>query len=135
MFEPFIAKLQHGAELDEADVAALRGGVGHVRTVEAESDLVRDGAPTGEVRLIVDGIAFRYKVVPDGRRQIMAFLLPGDLCDLQVPILGSMDHGIRTLTRCKVASISQSVIDCWTERPRVRPTSGSPIFSSSCCIG
>ena len=90
-----------------------------MRTVEADVDLVREGAPTGEVRLVLDGIAFRYKVIPEGRRQIMAFLLPGDLCDLQIPILGAMDHGIRTLTRCKVASISQSVVDGWTERPRV----------------
>ena len=119
MLDPFIAKLQHGADLSEADIAALRDGIGHVRVVEAETDLVREGAPTGEVRLILDGIAFRYKVVPEGRRPILAFLLPGDLCDLQIPILGAMDHGIRTLTRCKVASISQAVIDGWTERPRV----------------
>ena len=85
----------------------------------AETDLVREGAPPGSVRLMVDGIAYRYKAIPAGRRQIMAFLLPGDLCDLQVPILGAMDHGIRTLTRCQVASIPQSVVDGWTERPRV----------------
>ena len=119
MLEPFIAKLRHGAELTEADEAALLAGVAHVRTVPADTDLVREGAPTGSVRLILDGIAFRYKAVPNGRRQILAFLLPGDLCDLQIPILGVMDHGIKTLTRCRVASISQSVVDSWTERPRV----------------
>ena len=119
MLESFIAKLRHGAALTEADQAALRGGVEQVRTVEAERDLVREGAPTGQVRLVLDGIALRYKTIPAGRRQIMAFLLPGDMCDLQIPILGVMDHGIRTLTRCKIASISQSVVDEWTERPRV----------------
>lgn len=116
---PFIAKLRNGAELTDSDEAALLSGITAIRTAEAEVDLVREGAPTGTVRLILDGIAYRYKSVPSGRRQIMAFLLPGDLCDLQIPILGVMDHGIRTLTRCEVAHISQPIVDGWTERPRV----------------
>lgn len=119
VLEPFIAKLRHGAELTDVDEAALLAGVEHVRTVEAETDLVREGEPTGSLRLILDGIAYRHKGISTGRRQIMAFLVPGDLCDLQIPILGVMDHGIRTLTRCQVASISQAVVDGWTERPRV----------------
>ena len=119
MLESFIAKLRNGADLTKSDEAALLGGIENVRTVEAETDLVREGAPPGAVRLVLDGIAYRYIAVPEGRRQILAFLLPGDLCDLQIPILGVMDHGIRTLTRCRVANISQSVVDGWTERPRV----------------
>lgn len=119
MLESFITKLRHGAALTEEDEAVLRTGVEHVHTVEAERDLVREGAPTGQLRLVLDGIAFRYKTVPAGRRQIMAFLLPGDMCDLQIPILGVMDHGIRSLTRCRIASISQAKVDQWTERARV----------------
>lgn len=119
MQDAFIAKLRHGADLSADDIALLRGGIEHVRTVDAEKDLVREGSPPGMVRLILEGIAYRHKSIPQGRRQIMGFLLPGDLCDLQVPILGHMDHGIRTLTRCQVASIPQSVVDGWTERPRV----------------
>ena len=119
MLDAFIAKLRHGADLTDSDEAALRSGVGTVRVVEAETDLVREGAPPGHVRLVIDGIALRYKSIPQGRRQILAFLLAGDLCDLQIPILGVMDHGIRTLTRCHVAHISQTVVDGWTERPRV----------------
>lgn len=119
MLDAFVTKLRHGAQLTHEDEAALRAGIGQVRVVEPETDLVREGSPTGSVRLIVDGIALRYKTLPQGRRQIIAFLLAGDTCDLQVPILGVMDHGIRTLTRCHVAYISQGVVDGWTERPRV----------------
>ena len=119
MPEALITKLRHGAPLTESDERALRAGIGQVRTVEPEVDLVREGAPPGAVRLVIDGIALRYKNLPGGRRQILAFLLAGDMCDLQIPILGVMDHGIRTLTRCRVASISQDVVDGWTERPRI----------------
>ena len=111
MLDAFIAKLRHGADLADSDEAALRSGVEHVRLVDADTDLVREGAPPGAVRLVIDGIALRYKTVPQGRRQILAFLLAGDMCDLQIPILGVMDHGSRTLTRCRVAHISQAVVD------------------------
>jgi hypothetical protein len=41
-------------------------------------------------------------VLPDGTRQIMAYLVPGDFCDLHVFILKAMDHCIATLSPCKV---------------------------------
>jgi hypothetical protein len=33
------------------------------------------------VHLILDGFACRYKVLPEGARSIVAYLLPGDMCD------------------------------------------------------
>jgi CRP/FNR family transcriptional regulator len=44
------------------------------------------------------GWAFRYRVFPDGARQILDFLLPGDLVGLQARQLGVSLDGIKTLT-------------------------------------
>jgi CRP-like cAMP-binding protein len=38
----------------------------------------------------------------------MAFLLPGDACDLHIKLLAEMDHSIQTITAAVVATISQS---------------------------
>ena len=38
------------------------------------------------------GMACRYRVLQDGRRKILTFLLPGDLCDLHVFLIKEMDH-------------------------------------------
>src|SRR5215207_4764045 len=35
----------------------------------------------------------------------MAYLIPGDLCDIHVTLLDQMDHSIGALSRCKVAYI------------------------------
>ena len=56
------------------------------------------------------------KVIPDGSRQITAFLLPGDLCDRHVTILGEMDHGICTITPCKVAYLSNGQLEAIARR-------------------
>ena len=70
------------------------------RTVEARTDLIREGDAPNDVNLILEGFACRYKTVPDGSRQIMAYLVPGDFCDLHVFILKAMDHTIATLSPC-----------------------------------
>ena len=119
MLNPFIAKLRHGAELTGGDEILLHQGIEDVVDVEADGHLARDGERSGVVRLVLEGVACRYKATQDGRTQIMAFLLPGDFCDLHIAVLGAMDHDIKALTRCKVARISTTVVDAWTRHSRV----------------
>jgi CRP-like cAMP-binding protein len=45
----------------------------------------------------------------------MAYLVPGDICDLHVAILGEMDHAIATLSRCKIVLIPRGTIEDITE--------------------
>lgn len=63
---------------------------------------------------MIEGWAARYKILPDGSRQIMAILIPGDFCDLHVTILGEMDHGIVALSPCKVAYVVPGDLDALT---------------------
>ena len=60
---------------------------------------------------MVDGWACRYKTLPDGRRQIVAFFVPGDICDLNVYILSQMDHSLGAITRLSVADIGRDEMD------------------------
>jgi CRP-like cAMP-binding protein len=57
---------------------------------------VGDEAP--EVYTLYAGWAFRYKMLSDGRRQILAFLLPGDLLGLQAAMFDAALFGIEALT-------------------------------------
>ncbi|GLS71687.1 hypothetical protein GCM10007890_37000 [Methylobacterium tardum] len=68
----------------------------------------------------MEGVACRYKILPNGRRQIMAFLVPGDFCDLHVALLGLMDHSIGTSWGCTVVDIPRATIDNLTaHHPRI----------------
>lgn len=48
--------------------------------------------------------------MPSGERQIIAYLIPGDLCDVHVVLLKQMDHSIGTLSPCKVAFMFRAAI-------------------------
>jgi CRP-like cAMP-binding protein len=116
MTNPFIVKLEHGAELSDKDRQALEGAIGNVRQVGARTDLIEEGDRPDNVHAILEGFACRYKVLPDGQRQIMAWLVPGDLCDLHVSILGEMDHAIGTLASCKIAFIPHDTVEDLTSK-------------------
>jgi CRP/FNR family transcriptional regulator len=48
--------------------------------------------------LITGGWAYRYRRAADGSRQILDFLLPGELVGLQAALLGMIDHSVSSLT-------------------------------------
>jgi CRP-like cAMP-binding protein len=76
-----------------------------VRQIGARRDLVREGDTPRAVNVVLEGWGCRYKQLPDGRRQVVSFFIPGDLCDANVFILQEMDHSIGAITAMKYAEI------------------------------
>ncbi|MBO0905614.1 Crp/Fnr family transcriptional regulator [Jiella sonneratiae] len=120
MFNPLIRKLSIASDFTESDNRALNDVIVEPHSVAPKQDIIRTGDRPENVHLVMDGIACRYKIMPNGDRQIVAFLLPGDFCDLHVAILGEMDHGIATLSPCKMIEIPRTTINDLTENyPRI----------------
>ena len=107
-----IRKLEHFARLASSDKAVLDQIANQrVRRFAAREDIIREGERPAVINLIKEGWACRYKVLEDGRRQIVAFFLPGDLFDLNIFILKQMDHSIGAITPTVVAEIDQAAFD------------------------
>jgi len=118
---PLAIRLQNYTRLSADDRAAL-DSVSRASVHEAppRRDIAREGDDPKVVRLILSGWACRYKGLPDGRRQIVGFFIPGDFCDLNVYILKEMDHTIGAITRVQYAAITPDEMNRLTEkRPRV----------------
>ncbi len=113
---PFIRKLEAFGPLPDADKRALERAIGHTSWVGANRALVREGDHPTECQLILQGFAYRYRTLDDGRRQIMSFEIPGDLCDLHGFLTGRADHAVATLTPCRVATLPREVLTGWIER-------------------
>ncbi|MCJ2041502.1 Crp/Fnr family transcriptional regulator [Methylobacterium sp. J-059] len=111
MQHALIRKLESYETLSDKDRRALNALVPKIRQVGAHVDLAREGDPPDNIHLILNGFACRYKVLADGKRQIMAYLVPGDFCDLNVFILDQMDHNIGTISQCQVADIPREAIE------------------------
>lgn len=119
--EQLILNLERYTQLSLGDRAAL-GELGNRPIVERapQADVAREGENPRVARLLVSGWACRYKDLPDGRRQIVGFFLPGDFCDLNVYILQELDHSVGALTQVRFLEIRPAELDALTqERPRI----------------
>jgi len=106
MNNPLLRKLSNFTALSEEESTAVVECCMDVRDVGAREDVISQGDRTGGVKLLLDGFACRYKTLEDGRRQIVAYFVPGDLCDLRVFILKRMDHSIGAIAPSRVATIA-----------------------------
>lgn len=108
MANAFIHKLSAHATLTPKDVALLGDACAIQKEVPARHDLIREGDRPGPIFVILEGWACRYKLMPEGTRQITAFLMPGDCCDMHASVLEYMEHSIATLTADRVAMIPRA---------------------------
>jgi len=79
---------------------------GFEKTAPAGATILREGAASGGLFILREGWAFRYKSLSDGRRQILTYLLPGDIMGFQAATFPWLDHGIETLTCVRYATYS-----------------------------
>lgn len=127
MTNRFVEKLSRLAELGPKDAAALEAVTSRPRRFVARQDLIREGDEPGPMFVVLDGWACRYKILPSGTRQIMAFLMPGDACDLHVRLLAEMDHSIQTVTTAMVATVTRAEMEALMEK---HPKVASAMYSA-----
>ena len=111
-------KLHGFCPLSSTEVAALAEATSRSRTVSLRTDLIREGDRPGPVFVILDGWACRYKILPNGTRQVLAYLMPGDCCDLNIGLLAEMDHNIQVITPAVVATVERSDMDAIMDQHR-----------------
>lgn len=69
---------------------------------------------------LYSGWAFRYKTLSDGRRQILNFVLPGDLIGLQQEFADGATHGVEALTEVVLCVFPRDGLwDLYREDPQL----------------
>ena len=114
----FVRKLCGFGNLNAADIGALKLVTSKPRKVAAKQDLIREGDRPGPVFVMLEGWGYRYKILPNGTRQVLAYLMPGDCCDLHIGLLAEMDHSIQTLTKSLVVTVPREEFDELFEQHR-----------------
>src|SRR5688572_22930619 len=110
MANPPIRNLDQVTRLSAEDTRVLpQMAAERVRVLGPREDIVHEGDKPAEINVILTGWACRYEQLEDGRRSIMAFLVPGDLFGQNIFILREMDHSVGTITPVTVAEMPQRV--------------------------
>lgn len=76
---PFVTRLDRLMELDDADMAALDLLLRHRIVAKKAKDLVVEGYDYRALHIVESGFAIRYKLLHNGKRQIVNVIVPGDI--------------------------------------------------------
>jgi CRP-like cAMP-binding protein len=96
--DPFVTRLRTCIELSAQDVASLHAAIESEITVRKRRDLVLEGYEFSKLCFVRDGFAARYKVLRNGKRQIVNFVLPGDVVGLPGSFLDRAANSVITVT-------------------------------------
>jgi CRP/FNR family transcriptional regulator len=76
--------------------------IGEMKTnhivVSPRTDIIQEDEVGGPVYTLFEGWAIRYHMLPQGGRQILDIVLPGDMIGLASGLLGTVKHSVRAIT-------------------------------------
>ena len=115
-----VAKLSQFAPLSDQDVGVIEAMCQREERFRAGANIVIEGETPRSAFVVTRGMACRYRLMPDGRRQILTILIPGDFFDLHGFLLKAMDHSIATIGPTRIAAIGrETVMDIVLNHPRI----------------
>jgi CRP-like cAMP-binding protein len=117
---PIIRKLESIFDLSDEERNAVVDLPLQVRVLKAGQDIVRERDRPSQCCALLDGLACRYKLIGEGKRQIFSFHIAGDIPDLQSLHLSTMDHNVSVLTDAKVGFVPHDALrDLVHSHPRI----------------
>ncbi|MDU8909827.1 Crp/Fnr family transcriptional regulator [Aestuariicoccus sp. MJ-SS9] len=81
-------------------------------TVDAGAPLMSEGANTPQLFTALSGMGLRYKLLANGRRQVINFVFPGDFLGLQAGVMNEMTHSVEATTPMRLCVFDRS--ELWT---------------------
>jgi len=117
---PFNDRFSPSLPLVANELAALLDLKAVSRAVRPGQEIISEGRRCSSVFLITEGIAIRYRILRDGQRQILNFLLPGDLAGITACRFDSALFTIKTLTHATISPIPPArLIALFESHPRL----------------
>lgn len=115
---PIICKLGAFLDLRQESLAYLEGLQRNVQRFSPGNDLIVEGETCDRIFVLQEGWTYSYKMLPDGRRQILNFGLPGDFLGVRASLFETAEHSRAALTHVVVSSFPARMI---SEICRTRP--------------
>ena len=112
---PLVRQLESRDYLSDEERQVLIGSVALTRDIAPHRDLAREGDEPGESNILLEGFAYRYRLLADGRRQISLFHVPGDFIDLHGFLLKRLDHAIAAAGPRRVGVVPHECLTRITE--------------------
>jgi CRP-like cAMP-binding protein len=127
---PLAKKLAWFAGLSPDEVVPLDALQPATRAVRRNREIVTEGRNYEALLVLLEGSAIRYRVLRDGRRQVLNIVLPGDFIGFPGCFFESALYSVTALSDATVSSLSfAALIGLFDRAPRL----AAAIFWSFAC--
>jgi len=128
--DPLTSRLARLVSLLPQEVAALAALQAAPRPVARNSEIIRAGRNYDGVFVLIEGAAIRYRVLRDGRRQILNVVLPGDFIGFPACFFEAALYTVTALSDAIVSWIPfANLFALFHHHPRL----GATLFCSFSC--
>lgn len=103
---PLTLKMAHLMALSPAEIAVLGEFQAAPRRIGRGREIIAEGRNYDGLLVLLDGIALRYRVLSDGRRQVLNVALPGDLIGFPGCCFENALYSISALGDCTVSPVT-----------------------------
>ncbi|WP_322867908.1 Crp/Fnr family transcriptional regulator [Aquicoccus sp. G2-2] len=93
-----LRKMSLFAPISDEEVDFMQSFKSGELKVEAGTTLLMEGSNSPQLYTVLDGMGLRYKTLPDGGRQVINFIMPGDFIGLQAGVMQEMKHSAESTT-------------------------------------
>jgi CRP-like cAMP-binding protein len=111
-FECALRRCGHFKPVSDVELAFINEMKREHERLPAGAEIIAAGQEQAELYTLYSGWAFRFKTLPDGRRQILNILLPGDLIGLQGAMFEAAAYGVEALTDVEICVLPRRKV--WT---------------------
>jgi len=90
------------------DLAFMRRFKAGEITVDRNAIVLHEGERSPLLFTVLSGLGTRSVLLPDGRRQVINFVFPGDFIGLQSSLMGEMKHTIQATTAMTLCTFERA---------------------------
>ena len=88
--------------ISDGQVTATRRFKSGETAIDRGEIVIRQGSQSHHLYTVLEGHGLRYRMLPDGRRQVLNFVFPGDFIGLQAGVMGEMRHSVQATTEMRL---------------------------------
>ena len=127
---PLTYKLAQSVALAPDEIAVLEQLQSTTRIVRRNREILTEGQKYDALFVLISGISIRYRILHDGRRQILNISLPGDLIGFPSSFFEKALYSVTALTDCVVSPVPFGTLFGLFDR---HPRLAAAIFWSFAC--
>jgi len=117
---PFVHRLQRLDLLNSEDFNYAENLIQGQKDIDSGISIIETGNTQEQIFVVLEGWAVKYKILENGNRQIVNFIVSGDIIGLFSPIFKCPEHTVESICPMKLGSFpANRLVETFREAPRL----------------